>query len=84
MKFLWGDVPYGHEEGGDNLRVRPHGSCAHSRTKKTGDGFWCPSCFDNLRKYTWIEDRLGPPCPVCGMKKKYMNMIRADEILKKH
>ena len=40
-----------------------------SHTKVT-DGFWCPFCFDNLCKYSWVEYL--KKCPHC--KKHYAEL----------
>lgn len=83
MKNAWGTVPGNSEECGDNYRVTPHGALS-SKTKKTGDGFWCPVCFSR-GKYVWINpDEKMNYCGTCKTHRSEMDAAEIARIMKSH
>ena len=83
MKNAWGTVPNNSEEAGDNYRVTPHGALS-SKTKNTGDGFWCPICFKQ-GKFVWINpDKKHPYCGTCKTPRSEMDDAEITKIMKSH
>ena len=66
------------EEYGDNYRVRPNGALS-TKTKKTGDGFWCPVCFAQGR-YSWTRGL--PGCGICKTNRSDMDEEKISKIMR--
>ena len=62
-----------------------------SMSKKLGDGFWCPVCFENGR-YTWLNARLsflhemvaGTGCGECDTTYRRMDIEKIKKLMKNH
>lgn len=80
-RMLFGHGMPGSDESGDNYRVSPHGALS-SKTKNTGDGFWCPACFES-GKFNWINpDKKRPYCGICKTQVADMDQRKIAEIMK--
>lgn len=75
---LFGHGIKGSDESGDNYIVSPHGALS-SKTKNTGDGFWCPVCY-GLKKYTWVEN-YHKRCESCRVKVAVMDQAKISKIM---
>lgn len=82
-RFLFGHGISGSENSGDNYVSSPHGALS-AKTKNTGDGFWCPNCFES-GKFTWINpDKKYPRCGVCKTERDDMDEQLIAEIMRSH
>lgn len=78
---LWGQIPAGQDESGDNIVVRPHGALSR-KSKLMGDGFWCPVCYQH-GKYSWVEDHKYKQCNLCRTRINTMDSDEIERIMKK-
>ncbi len=69
-----------NEECGDNFRWNSCVGGLSSKTKATGDGYWCPFCYAKGR-YAWI-DNTDIKCPDCKTKIVDMDKAKIAKIMK--